>query len=118
MNRLIVPMKRVVFLPNETLLNDQMFESEEKTLHTLHQWLPLSAGKIAYYDHKPTMIGLTPEIEGRGYIPVADWKKYDLANPYDISVTRHENGPGYMMSVFHQLHCLVSIIDSSSIRYG
>lgn len=37
-----------------------------------------------------------------------DWQSYDLATPLNISVDRMHDGPGYMVSLFHQLHCLVS----------
>lgn len=42
----------------------------------------------------------------RGYVVVGDRSRYDLPDPYTVALDRHNDGPGYMMSVFHQLHCL------------
>lgn len=44
---------------------------------------------------------------GRGYVKIANYKTFDLGEPYTIDVHAHQE-PAYMMSVFHQLHCLVS----------
>jgi len=37
-----------------------------------------------------------------------DYEAYDLSDPYTIALNRTHDGPGYMLSAFHQLHCLVS----------
>jgi hypothetical protein len=42
----------------------------------------------------------------RGYVVVGDRSAYDLPEPYTVALDRHNDGPGFMMSVFHQLHCL------------
>ncbi|KAF3132954.1 hypothetical protein TWF703_007093 [Orbilia oligospora] len=47
----------------------------------------------------------------RGYIVVKDAHRYDLPNPYTIAVDRYKDGPGYMMTVFHQLHCLSYLVE-------
>lgn len=39
-----VPRKLYTFTGDERYLNEGMFDSEEATLHTLHQWIPLSSG--------------------------------------------------------------------------
>jgi len=39
-----VPRKLYTFNGDERYLNEDMFNSEEETLHTLHQWIPLSSG--------------------------------------------------------------------------
>ena len=66
-----------------------MFDSEAATLHTLHGWIPLSS-------------------EARGYISVPDYEAYHhLPTPFELNLNRTADGPGYMISMFHQLHCLV-----------
>lgn len=35
-------------------------------------------------------------------------ESYDLSEPYTVPLDRMHDGPGYMLSAFHQLHCLVS----------
>ena len=37
-----------------------------------------------------------------------DYEAYDLSDPYTVALNRTHDGPGYMLSAFHQLHCLVS----------
>lgn len=46
--------------------------------------------------------------DARGYVSVPDYAAYDLGKPLSVRLNRTDEGPGYMMSVFHQLHCLVS----------
>lgn len=78
-------------MPNTTLVNDGMFESEAATLHTLHRWIPLSS-------------------DARGYISVPDYESYThLPTPFILNLNRTTDGPGYMISMFHQLHCLVRL---------
>ena len=43
---------------------------------------------------------------GRGYIAVDNPSAHGLPDPYDVWVTPFDTGPAYMMSVFHQLHCV------------
>ena len=38
-----------------------------------------------------------------------NYESYDLSDPYTVSINRTHDGPGYMLSAFHQLHCLVSV---------
>jgi hypothetical protein len=40
-----VPRKLYTFNGDERYLNENMFNSEAETVHTLHQWIPLSSGK-------------------------------------------------------------------------
>ncbi|MCJ1310846.1 hypothetical protein MMC25_004513 [Agyrium rufum] len=92
----------VRFLPNATYMNDEMFDSEEKTALTLHNWIPLSAA-------------------GRGYVEIENYKSYNLAKPYDVPVGRSTPsgvGPGFMVSMFHQLHCLSYIVQHLQAGYG
>ncbi|KAL2155865.1 hypothetical protein VTH82DRAFT_607 [Thermothelomyces myriococcoides] len=42
----------------------------------------------------------------RGYVVIEHAERYDLPKPYTVPLDRHNDGPGYMMTVFHQLHCL------------
>lgn len=44
--------------------------------------------------------------DSRGYVVIDDADRYDLPEPYTVPLDRYRDGPGYMMSVFHQLHCL------------
>ncbi|EPS41912.1 hypothetical protein H072_4117 [Dactylellina haptotyla CBS 200.50] len=64
-----------------------MWFNKTQTLHTLHNWIELSSAS-------------------RGYIVIKNANRYDLPEPYTIAVDRFNDGPGYMMTVFHQLHCL------------
>lgn len=41
----LVPRKLYTFNEDRRYLNEEMFNSEEETMHTLHQWIPLSAGE-------------------------------------------------------------------------
>jgi hypothetical protein len=50
-----------------------------------------------------------PDIAGRGYIGVDNPESFDLPEPYSVNL-HFQAKPAYMMSVFHQLHCLVRII--------
>lgn len=40
-----MPRKLYTFTGDERYLNEEMFNSEAETLHTLHNWIPLSSGK-------------------------------------------------------------------------
>jgi hypothetical protein len=76
-----------------------MFLNESTTLHTLHNWIPLSS-------------------ESRGYIRAPTSGSYDLPEPLNIAIDRHDDGPGYMVSVFHQLHCLSYLAEHFQRGYG
>jgi hypothetical protein len=39
-------------------------------------------------------------------VVVSNPGRYDLPEPYTVPLDRYTDGPGYMMTVFHQLHCL------------
>jgi hypothetical protein len=39
-------------------------------------------------------------------VVVSNPDRYDLPEPYTVPLDRYTDGPGYMMTVFHQLHCL------------
>jgi hypothetical protein len=86
-----------------------MFNSREETLHTLHNWIELSAGKCAFSGtmFKPKC----RDIDGRGYVRIGDSDSFDLGEPYIIG-SESDPQPVYMMSVFHQLHCLVRNLTS------
>lgn len=45
-------------------------------------------------------------VGSRGYVVVKDADRFDLPDPYTVAIDRDSDGPGYMMSAFHQLHCL------------
>jgi hypothetical protein len=82
-----LPRKIYTFHDNPRYLKEEMWFNETVTLKTLHNWIELSA-------------------KARGFVVIQNAEKYDLPNPYTVAVNRDEDGPGYMMSVFHQLHCL------------
>lgn len=41
-----------------------------------------------------------------------------LGAPYTVAIDRMHDGPAYMMSVFHQLHCLSYVVDHYQRGYG
>ncbi|RVD89735.1 uncharacterized protein DFL_000728 [Arthrobotrys flagrans] len=87
-----LPRKLYTFRSNSTLMHDKMFFNKTDTLRTLHNWIPLSSAS-------------------RGYVVIKDAHRYDLPNPYTVPVDRYKDGPGYMMTVFHQLHCLSYLVE-------
>ncbi|OQO10595.1 hypothetical protein B0A48_03893 [Cryoendolithus antarcticus] len=92
--------KPVPFVQNFTLLNEDMFADADTTAHTLHQWIPLSS-------------------DARGYVSMPDWDSWsDLKEPYTVRLNRMEEGPGYMISMFHQLHCLSYLVQHFQSGYG
>ncbi|KAI1207988.1 uncharacterized protein F4807DRAFT_161171 [Annulohypoxylon truncatum] len=94
------PRKTYTFLPNPTYIEQNMLFSEHATLQTLHNWIPLSA-------------------DARGYIHVPDHASYPtLPPPFTIGVNRTTDGPAYMMSAFHQLHCLSYVIAHFQAGYA
>lgn len=93
------PRKTYTFLENSTFLDEGMFASSEATLHKLHNWIQLSAA-------------------ARGYIQIPDWARFDIGEPYTVAIDHDTDGPAYMMSVFHQLHCLSYIVEHFQSGYG
>ncbi|KAI8625617.1 hypothetical protein F5Y19DRAFT_479378 [Xylariaceae sp. FL1651] len=94
------PRKTYTFLPDSNYVRDDMLFNEDDTLHALHGWLPLSS-------------------EARGYVQIANYESYDiLSKPYTVAVNRTSDGPAYMMSVFHQLHCLSYIVQHYQQGYS
>jgi len=93
------PLKTYTFNPDPHFVNEDMFQSNITTLKTLHEWIPLSA-------------------KARGYVRILDREKYDLPEPYITAISRDEMGPTYMVSVFHQLHCLSYLIEHFQEGYG
>ncbi|KAK6436656.1 hypothetical protein LTR95_007158 [Oleoguttula sp. CCFEE 5521] len=91
--------KPVPFVQNFTLLNEDMFADADTTAHTLHQWIALSS-------------------DARGYVSMPDWDSWsDLREPYTVRLNRMEEGPGYMISMFHQIHCLNGSADQPNKSY-
>lgn len=103
-----VPRKIYTFVENPKYLHENMFDGEKETLHTLHNWIELSAGTSTLLgrERKSLLTG-SVSIDARGYIQVADRESFNLGEPYTTAINRTHDGPAYMMSVFHQLHCLV-----------
>ncbi|KAF3055634.1 hypothetical protein GL218_06938 [Daldinia childiae] len=95
-----VPRKTYTFLPDAKYVRDDMLFDEHDTLHTLHNWIPLSA-------------------DARGYVQIPDYEAYDiLGKPHTVAINRTSDGPAYMMSVFHQLHCLSYIVEHYQQGYA
>ncbi|KAL2131280.1 hypothetical protein VTI74DRAFT_5311 [Chaetomium olivicolor] len=82
-----LPRKIYTFQDNPKYVRADMWFNESLTLHTLHNWIELSSAS-------------------RGYVVVSDPSGYELPEPYTVALDRYTEGPGYMMTVFHQLHCL------------
>ncbi|KAK8042504.1 hypothetical protein PG994_012987 [Apiospora phragmitis] len=82
-----LPRKIYAFHDDPKYMRGDMFFNESDTLHTLNHWIELSSGS-------------------RGYVVVKDADRFDLPAPYTVAIDRDSEGPGYMMSAFHQLHCL------------
>jgi len=87
------PRKTYTFVENTRYLHDEMFASKDETLHTLHNWIELSA-------------------DGRGYIKINDSEYFNLGQPYEMKVNSSYSEPVYMVSVFHQLHCLSYLVQT------
>ncbi|KAL2266812.1 hypothetical protein VTJ83DRAFT_6164 [Remersonia thermophila] len=81
------PRKLYTFKPDDRLANKEMWFNQTLLYRTLSNWVELSS-------------------DSRGYVLVDHRERYDLPEPYDVSIDRHTTGPGYMMTVFHELHCL------------
>lgn len=59
---------------------------------------------------RPTPADIDLHADARGYISLPNHTEYDdLVEPLEVRLDRYHNGPGYMVSVFHQLHCLVCL---------
>ncbi|TKX23757.1 oxidase [Elsinoe australis] len=94
------PRKSSFFISNQTFLNEHMFASNKQTRLTLHNWLPISS-------------------DARGYISLPNHTEYDdLVEPLEVRLDRYHNGPGYMVSVFHQLHCLSYLVEKFQVGYS
>ncbi|KAK1756297.1 hypothetical protein QBC47DRAFT_460149 [Echria macrotheca] len=93
------PLKTYTYVQNKRYVDEDMFASNETTLRTLHNWIELSA-------------------KARGYVQIPDRAAYDLPEPYTVAISRDTQGPAYMVSVFHQLHCLSYIVEHYQAGYG
>ncbi|PTB65659.1 hypothetical protein BBK36DRAFT_66216 [Trichoderma citrinoviride] len=95
-----LPQKLYTFRDNPRYMRGEMWFNSSDTLHTLHNWIELSSAS-------------------RGYVVIGDDAgPYDLPEPYTVAVDRQNDGPAYMMSVFHQLHCLSYIAEHYQQGYG
>ncbi|KAI1263920.1 hypothetical protein F5Y18DRAFT_91209 [Xylariaceae sp. FL1019] len=94
------PRKTYTFLPDPNYVREDMLFDEHDTLHSLHNWIPLSS-------------------DARGYVQIPDYASYDtLGKPYTVAINRTSDGPAYMTSVFHQLHCLSYTIEHYQQGYA
>jgi hypothetical protein len=100
-------MKTYTFVENTKYLHEDMFASREETLHTLHNWIELSSGeRKSVIEHMRVGL-LTRGTDGRGFVQIKDSETFNIGEPYKINGNMGTDEPVYMMSVFHQLHCLV-----------
>ncbi|KAL2021439.1 hypothetical protein VTK56DRAFT_7192 [Thermocarpiscus australiensis] len=81
------PRKIYTFHNDPKYVHGDMWFNESETLRTLHNWIDFSSAS-------------------RGYVVIDDPTGYDLPDPYTVALDRYRDGPGYMVTVFHQLHCL------------
>ncbi|KXX79402.1 hypothetical protein MMYC01_204047 [Madurella mycetomatis] len=93
------PRKIYTFQNNPKYIRGDMLFNESLTLHTLHNWIELSS-------------------DSRGYVVIDDPSGYDLPEPYTVALDRQRDGPGYMMTVFHQLHCLSYLVEHYQQGYA
>ncbi|KAL1842970.1 hypothetical protein VTJ49DRAFT_3611 [Mycothermus thermophilus] len=93
------PRKVYTFKPDDRLVNKEMWFNQTLLYHTLHNWVELSS-------------------DSRGYVVIPDSDRYDLPTPYDVPIDRHTTGPGYMMSLFHEMHCLTYIVEHFQKGYA
>ncbi|KAI1341147.1 hypothetical protein F5Y15DRAFT_25745 [Xylariaceae sp. FL0016] len=92
--------KTYTYLPDPHYVKEDMLFDEKDTLSTLHNWIPLSA-------------------KARGYVQIPDHASYPtLSPPYTVALNRSSEGPAYMMSVFHQLHCLSYLVSHYQQGYA
>lgn len=49
---------------------------------------------------------------------IPDASPFDLPEPYEVEIDRWHSGSGYMVSVFHQLHCLSYLAARFQQGYG
>lgn len=63
-------------------------------------------------------MSITSIKDARGYVHFDDYESYDLSDPYTVSLNRTHDGPGYMISAFHQLHCLSYLVQHFQQGYG
>jgi hypothetical protein len=112
----LVPKKIYKFHNDPLYAKEDMFFNESSTLHTLHSWIPLSSGKTVTFNDTTDVYY---HLASRGYVVLnEDPSSYDLPEPYIISIDRVHEGPGYMMSMFHQLHCLSYLASHFQQGYG
>ncbi|KAF2751047.1 hypothetical protein M011DRAFT_396141 [Sporormia fimetaria CBS 119925] len=96
------PKKIYKFVNDERYSRQDMFFNASTTLQTLHNWIPFSSASRGYI-HLPDTVSTS---------------SYDLPEPYIVSLDRYKDGPGYMVSVFHQLHCLSYLGEHFQRGYG
>ncbi|KAF2276344.1 uncharacterized protein EI97DRAFT_377412 [Westerdykella ornata] len=94
------PKKVYKFHNDPRYTREDMFFNESATLHTLHNWIELSSTSRGYVVFQPS------------------WDRYDLPKPYTVAIDRQHDGPGYMVSLFHQLHCLSYLAEHFQQGYG
>ena len=96
-----------VFMNDTKYANGEAFLSMDNLLETLKQWVPLSSSTSTGTDHC-ALLWLT-FAEGRGYVGIPTDERDRLDGPpYDINpLHRPGTHEAYMLSGFHQLHCLV-----------
>ena len=96
-----------VFMNDTKYANEEAFLSIDNLLETLKQWAPLSSSKSTRID-RCAMLWLS-FAEGRGFVGIPKDERERLDGPpYEINpLHRPGTHEAYMLSGFHQLHCLV-----------
>ncbi|CAI4212678.1 unnamed protein product [Parascedosporium putredinis] len=84
------------FTKDATFLDEHMLFNRTDTFRTLHNWIPLSSGYVRF-DEKDS---------------------YDLPQPYITPIDRYTEGPGYMVTLYHQLHCLSYLVEHLQAGYS
>lgn len=93
------PRKVYTFTKDATFLDEHMLFNRTDTFRTLHNWIPLSS-------------------ESRGYVRFDEKDSYDLPQPYITPIDRYTEGPGYMVTLYHQLHCLSYLVEHLQAGYS
>ena len=96
-----------LFMNDSKYANGEAFLSMDNLLETLKQWVPLSSSTSTRTDHYALLWLIFAE--GRGYVGIPKDERGRLDGPpYDINpLHRPGTHEAYMLSGFHQLHCLV-----------
>lgn len=90
--------------------NEEAFLSEEKLAETMANWVELSSS-IARLPAISSRLTANANAEGRGYVNIPENERATLEGPpyFTNPLLRPNKEEIYMVSGFHQLHCLVRL---------